>query len=103
MSYRKKPVVVEAWQWDGELLEDYENVPEWLLTAEANGDVDVNSDCYIMDKLIMEKSYMEIETLEGTHIARPGDYIIRGINGELYPCKPDIFLQTYEAVEGEQE
>jgi len=42
---------------------------------------------------------MLIHTLEGTHQANPGDYIIRGVKGELYPCKPDIFELTYEAAE----
>ena len=41
---------------------------------------------------------LEIETLEGTMIANPGDFIITGVNGEKYPCKPDIFWKTYEAV-----
>ncbi len=44
---------------------------------------------------------MFIDTLEGTHHANVGDYIIRGVNGELYPCKPNIFEKTYEIVEGE--
>lgn len=44
-----------------------------------------------------------IETLEGTMEARPGDWIIKGIRGELYPCKPDVFEKTYEIVEGNDE
>ena len=43
--------------------------------------------------------YMEIKTRGGTHICSNGDYIIKGVQGEFYPCKPDIFMQTYELVE----
>lgn len=96
MRYRKKPVVVEAWQWDGNFLEDCKDVPQWLYEAEERGDVEAYADWYNA-----EESFMEIETLEGTHIAKPGDYIIKGIQGELYPCKPDIFEQTYEEVADE--
>ena len=59
-KYRKKPVVIEAYQTDVE---------------------------------------MEIETLEGTMKANKGDWIIRGVKGELYPCKPDVFDMTYEELE----
>ncbi len=60
MKFRKKPVVIEAYQTDKELF---------------------------------------IETLEGTHKANVGDWIITGVNGEQYPCKPDIFAKTYERVD----
>ncbi|MGI6205518.1 MAG: hypothetical protein ACOYJI_02645 [Anaerovoracaceae bacterium] len=59
MKYRKKPIIIEAYQ---------------------------------TDKLV------EIETLEGVMYASPGDYIITGVNGEKYPCKPDIFKKTYEQI-----
>lgn len=84
--YRKKPVVVEAFQlmrkpW-----------PDWFYQAGVDGVVTIE----------FEKSrprYATIRTLEGNHRAEPDDYIIRGVKGELYPCKPDIFEQTYERVE----
>jgi len=63
-KFRKKPIVIEAYQTD---------------------------------------SQVKIETLEGTMVASPGDWIITGIQGEQYPCKPDIFEATYELVEGDDE
>ena len=46
-----------------------------------------------------EESILKIETLEGVMVATEGDYIIKGVQGEFYPCKPDIFLETYEEIE----
>ena len=92
MKYRKKPVVIEAFKFDGYFI-DFEGeryVPWWavegldtgVLTVEGQGDVYVN-------------------TLEGKMLVNVGDYIIKGIKGELYPCKPDIFEATYELAEKE--
>jgi len=79
MKFRKKPVVIEAVQWDGK------NVSEML---------DFMPGPYF-------KSYgkLQITTLEGTMTASVGDWIIKGINDEFYPCKPDIFEKTYEKVD----
>ena len=82
-KYRKKPVVVEAFQLTEELLEE----KGW--TEEYVGNQKIK---YRLDHAI-------IQTLEGEMIANIGDYIITGIKGEIYPCKPDIFEQTYELVE----
>ena len=94
MKYRKRPVVIEAFQYDGDLRgSDGEwYVPEWAQEACEKGIMYFDS---------TEESPCElfIETLEGTHHASVGDYIIYGVNGELYPCKPDIFEKTYESVE----
>ena len=91
MKYRKKPVEVEAFCWTGDM--DQTEDPEWIVEAIRDGIVrlKLGND--------MRSPYMEIETLEGTHIALLGDYIIRGVAGEIYPCKPDIFERTYEEVE----
>lgn len=92
MKYRKKPVVIEAFQWTGNSNE----YPEWFSNAIKNAKawpIGANTD---------EHYYMEIETLEGIHHANIGDYIIKGIAGEIYPCKPEIFEQTYEKVEESQ-
>jgi hypothetical protein len=78
MKYRKKPVVVEAVRFDGK------NHRECIKFLEAQG-------CFT-------KQTIFIPTLEGTMKASVGDYIIRGVNGECYPCKPDIFEKTYEPV-----
>ena len=78
-TYRKKPVVVEAVQWTGE------NHAEM---------------CEFIDPEVFEiipHVGLVIHTLEGDHHASPGDYIIKGVNGEFYPCKPDIFAKTYES------
>lgn len=79
MKFRKKPVVIEARRLRaGETL-DSAFVGDW------------------MDRIrYTESGSVLIETLEGTHEGKPGDWIIRGVNGELYPCKPDIFAKTYE-------
>ncbi|MFY2158073.1 hypothetical protein ACOSZF_20905 [Cytobacillus firmus] len=89
-KYRKKPVMIEAFQWTGdrEQTED----PKWINKAVEEGKVyfiNANTD----------KVHMAIETLEGEMYARRGDFIIQGVNGEIYPCKPDIFEKTYDLVE----
>ena len=86
MKYRKKPVVIEAFQ----LGVDY--IPDWFM------------DCVTKNAIILRGDYKgetsaDIETLEGWHHANYGDYIIRGVKGEIYPCKPDIFKMNYEVVE----
>ena len=89
MKYRKKPVVIEAFQYDG----DFKNrdgeyyIPQWGIDAEKEG------------VLYFDGPTLKIKTLEGDHIASVGDYIIQGVNGELYPCEPDIFEKTYEKAE----
>lgn len=80
-KYRKKPVVIEAFQW----LVD--KVPEWWVEKSGSFEINLNNGC------------VYIPTLEGTMTANKGDWIIKGIKGELYPCKPDIFDSTYEPVE----
>jgi hypothetical protein len=86
-KYRKKPVVVNAFKWTGD--QHQEEDPEWIANAIKNGIVWFNNEG-------TDKCNMEIKTLEGNHIAHKGDYIIQGVKGELYPCKPDIFEKTYE-------
>lgn len=86
-KYRKKQVVVDAFQWTGG--PDQTEDPEWIVEAIKQGTVRFNDEG-------TDQVTMEIATLEGNHIARQGDYIIKGIKGEIYPCKPDIFEQTYE-------
>ena len=83
-KYRKKPVVIEALQYDPSRKGMYEEL-------EAIDGVDVQID----------RGYEAavITTLEGKLTAEPGDYIIRGVQGEVYPCKPDIFEQTYDLAE----
>lgn len=85
--YRKKPVVIEAFEWTGGLdqIED----PEWVVDAIRHGEIYYQGG---------DAPHLTIETLEGDMRASVGDYIIKGVKGEIYPCKPDIFAATYEAV-----
>ncbi len=78
MKYRKKPVVIDAVQWTGDNTEDVQS--------------------FIGDFGYVKGMYVDIGTLEGLMVASIGDYIIKGIKGEVYPCKPDIFEATYELV-----
>lgn len=88
--YRKLPVEIEAIQYDGDFMYSdgtpYE-ASEWIFKA-------------LEDETMYFKDAdgLYIKTLEGDHHASVGDYIIQGVNGELYPCKPDIFEKTYEIV-----
>lgn len=77
--YKKRPIVIQAVQWTGD------NQTEMLKFCER---------CFSK----MEKDNLVVVTLEGDMTASVGDYIIRGIQGEFYPCKPDIFELTYETV-----
>ena len=93
MKYRKKPVVIEAFQYDGDLMDSNGKyyVPEWAAKAYEDG-------VMYFGEFDGQPGGLLIETLEGVHHASVGDYIIQGVNGELYPCKPDIFEKTYEEV-----
>lgn len=96
MKYQKKPVVIDAFQYDGDLKDRYGDwyVPDWAVDAFENGVI-------FYDNLPEEQDgppcELFIRTLEGVHHVSVGDYIIQGVKGELYPCKPDIFALTYEA------
>ena len=76
-KFRKKPIVIEAFKWGTD------EVPQWWKNLKG---VNMNID----------SGTAYIPTLEGTMTASSGDYIIQGVNGEVYPCKPDIFKKTYE-------
>ena len=85
MKYRKKPVIIEAMEWLGQ-----DEVVDWVAENAMNRDIVVHYE--------EDKPSLDIVTLEGTHKATYGDFIIKGIQGELYPCKPDIFKETYEEI-----
>lgn len=95
MKYIKKPVEIEAIQWNGENHREMFN----FLTNNTKTDEPMTTyeDSFYIDH---NKVYggLVIRTLEGEHLASVGDYIIKGIKGEFYPCKPDIFEMTYEKV-----
>lgn len=91
-KYRKKPVVIEA----HELTRNYvEQVVAWVGLG--------NIDEYGLGEFQEDACYIDIKTKEGIMEAEEGDYIIRGVKGEFYPSKPDIFEMTYELVEEAQE
>ena len=79
-KFRKKPVVIEAIKWTGD---NYEEIANFLGEA----------------RRLIPGNGLEIYTLEGIMSASIGDYIIKGVQGEFYPCKPDIFELTYEEVD----
>jgi hypothetical protein len=121
MKFRKKPVVIEATQWfkNGDHPADYESDTQGMINGiqqsisgdyrrerEWEGsvvryyrhpDVPGERPCAMCGKPMHIHGF--IDTLEGGHIVCPGDWIITGIQGERYPCKPDIFDATYERVE----
>lgn len=80
-KYRKRPVTVEAIQWTGG---NYDDVRRFAGNS--------------VSPFYRDGGPLLIRTLEGNMIASAGDYIIKGVQGELYPCKPDIFWETYEEV-----
>ena len=82
MKYRKKPIIIEAVQFDGT-----DESVDWLLPQLISGEIGRTTN----------KLY--IQTPEGIMTANVGDYIIKGVNGEFYPCSPDIFEKTYEPIE----
>lgn len=84
MKYRKKPVVIDAW----EISKDTP-MPEWVVAAFGALNRGIFWDVV---------GVLHVITLEGVMHAKPGDMLIRGVKGELYPCKPDIFAATYELV-----
>lgn len=84
MKYRKRPVVIEAVLWDGHA----KTVTPFAPFENAIESIHVKED-----------GTLDIPTLEGTMTAQLGDFIIKGVKGEIYPCKPDVFAQTYEIAE----
>ena len=87
MKYRKKPIVIEAFKWTGDHTQQED--PFWAKQAMEIGTIWI-------EYRSKHEPVMLIETLEGVMTAERGDYIIKGIKNELYPCKPDIFESSYE-------
>ena len=98
MKYRKKPVVIEAIQWDGTNKSTHEVIT--FIGQEVANDAITQEKFYDYCNIALRDG-IKIETLEGTMTASVGDFIIKGVSGEFYPCKPDVFYKTYEIVEGE--
>ena len=87
-KFRKKPVIIEAWLWD--------ETKETFALLKSQGMSCASNQSHVIENFVRS---MRILTLEGLMLANKGDWIIKGVNGEFYPCKPDIFEKTYEPVE----
>lgn len=102
MKYRKKHVIIDAFQLDSKevIKEDWfwDAVNEGIILIFYFGSFHPEDNTYNDTEIL---AYCDIKTSEETMTANTGDYIIKGINGEIYPCKPDIFEKTYELVESE--
>ena len=90
MKYRKKPVVIEAIKWNG-IAFALGEMPDWFIKA-------LHKDMPTTGAIKRDEDKLLIGTLEGVMTANPNDWIIQGVKGEIYPCKPDIFEATYEKV-----
>lgn len=93
--YRKRPIEIEAVQFTGD--NEYE-IAKFMGISLAGLQMSVDT-VLRTDGDYRENTHIHIHTLEGTMIVNCGDYIIKGVKGEFYPCKPDIFNETYEGVE----
>ena len=95
MKYRKKTAEVEAVQWTGE---NHREMFDFLTNGEMTNDyMTISGDSFLINHNVV-KGGLVIKTFKGKMAANVGDYVIKDINGEFYPCKPDIFEKTYEAV-----
>jgi len=96
--WRKKPVVIEARNFSGDSAELH-SIYQWI-EENTQGSFDPHSDVIPGSGVSIDPGtgFMLIATLEGVMQVKPGDWVIKGVQGEFYPCKPDIFDQTYEAV-----
>ena len=97
-KFRKKPVVIEARQWDG-TAGGASPIIDWILTHEETARYVCSDPDRCAEHNGDTPHYIDIVTLEGTMRADLNDWIIQGVAGEFYPCKPDIFEMTYEAVD----
>lgn len=94
MKFRKKPVVIDAFPCHRLLhwaANDWKALPDWV---RAYYDIKEKG-----KGILFRPDGMDISTLEGVMTAEPADWVIRGVKGEIYPCKPDIFEATYEPAE----
>lgn len=97
MKFKKKPVVIDAYQWKevSPYVEGVKRDVDYFRHPRCDG----KSECQHCDGIMDVHGW--IDTMEGGHIVCPGDWIITGVKGEKYPCKPDIFEMTYVQVVGE--
>ena len=96
-QYRKKPVEIEAHQWDG-TAESATTVIDWILGNDGTATYVCSDSNRCAENDGDTPHTIQIRTLEGAMMASLGDWIIKGVKGEFYPCRDDIFRQTYEPV-----
>ena len=89
-KYRKKPVEIEAFRFY------VDPMPDWFMDKVSDNEVILR--CCDYNRYDIEEAHCEIKTLEGVMVGNGGDYIIKGVQGELYPCKAEIFWATYDKV-----
>lgn len=89
-KYRDKPVEIEAFQFY------VDNMPDWFMDKVTTNEIILHNCDY--HKYYIEDAYCEINTIKGIMKGNGGDYIIKGVNEEIYPCKQDIFEKTYDEV-----
>lgn len=102
--YRKRPVEIEAVRWDGTAA-GATPIINWILSEGSTATYRCSDPdrCVSLEVEGETPHSLVIHTLEGAMTASPGDWIIRGVQGEFYPCKPDIFAATYEPVADAEE
>ena len=91
MFYRKKPVIIEAFRMG------VDNIPDWFMNKVTTNKIILHGSTNGFNHV--SDTHCTIKTLEGDMLGNYGDYIIKGVNGEIYPCKPDIFEKTYEKID----
>lgn len=92
----KKPIEISAIKWDGTQNTLYKVL--LFMGQSVNFTCRVESDYFDLFYKYVQRDGLKIKTLEGDMIASVGDYIIKGVNGEFYPCKPDIFEKSYDII-----
>lgn len=95
MKFKKKPVVIDAVQWQGTEESFHACCGKFGLKKDAANAYETPDG---LDLFLAPGDQFIIETLEGRMLVNPGDWVIRGVKGEFYPCKPDIFERTYDPV-----
>lgn len=97
MKFRKKPIIIEAFRMG------VDPIPDWFMDEVTNCNITLLSDREVSGPFDHDhKTMADITTPEGVMRAEHGDYVIKGVKGEIYPCKADIFEITYEKVEGDE-
>lgn len=91
MQYRKKPVVIEAFKFG------HDNIPDWFMDKVSSNEIFLVGNGHPLERGSI--NYADIKTLEGVMTAFVGDFVIKGLKGEIYPCKADIFEMSYEKEE----